>query len=201
MSNNFSISNISFDAYKNDAYGIVLHLNGLLSFMVGGFGTYITWFWTPQDFGKYKYFLFNISLWALLFDTYMTFCYTPWPLFPAIVNCPVGLLKTTNPVLARTWFNIALFLFSGTTMAVLSAFIYRFAVLKGKLSTILGAKFLTFLAFLHITYEIPAGIFIHLCALNNTAVEEAIVKVDFLFSQLFDRMISALPKYNQIFPK
>ena len=181
MEDNLIPSNISFDAYDNDVYQIILKFNGFLALSIGGFGIYITLYWTPKVFENYKYFLFNISLWAFLFDIYTTFFYAPLILYPAFVNCPMGILKTKNKVLARIWLDLFMFFFGGVTVAVLSAFIYRYAILKGKLKAILSARFLVFLMILHLGYEVPAITLSHLLAMNTTAVEESIIKVSYLY--------------------
>ena len=76
-----------------------------------------------------------------------------------------------------------MFFFGGVTVAVLAAFIYRYAVLKGNPKTILSIKFLIFLAIPHLGYEIPAIALSHLLAMNTTVVEESIVKVSYLYKQ------------------
>ena len=145
--------------------------------IIGGFGIYVTWFWTPKLFGHYKYFLFNISLWALLFDIYATFFYSPWPLYPAIVCCPTGILKTKSTFWAKIWFELLIVFHGGTNIAVFSAFIYRLAILNGKLVTILQSKLLAALIFFHVLYEIPSLIFFNLSDQNTNVMEEFIVKV------------------------
>ena len=193
-------SNISFDSYNNKVYPFLMNTNGLLSVIFGGLGIYITWFWSPKSFGKYKYFLFNISFWSFLLDSFFTFLYSPWPLFPAIVLCPVGFLKTTNPILARIWYEILLFLFGGTTMAVLSAFIYRFATLKGIFKNIMSAQFLTFLAILHIIFALPTNTLLNLAISNITAVDDTIVKVSNIFSDYFSICFQRYPNIIKYFP-
>ena len=66
----------------------------------GMLAMYLTATKTPRSFGSYKYFLFNISFWAFIFDFYMTILYTPRLLFPALVMCPTGLLRTSNNLIA-----------------------------------------------------------------------------------------------------
>ena len=101
MDEDLTAFNISFDGYNNNVYPILLRSNGFLALLIGEFGIHTTLFWTLNVFGKYKYFLFNIALWAFLFDVYTTFFYAPLILYPAFVNCPMGFLKTNSKVLAR----------------------------------------------------------------------------------------------------
>ncbi|KAE9555130.1 hypothetical protein FO519_001625 [Halicephalobus sp. NKZ332] len=93
-----------------------------------------------------------------------------------MLHCPIGLLKTKSPFWARIWYDCLLSILTGTTTAVLSAFIYRYALLKGKLETIMNWKFLTFLAFLHIFIQAPGWVFLHICASNTTLIADLIVQ-------------------------
>ena len=178
----FKVSNITFEEYDSHVYSTLIDLNGLFSLTIGVFGIYITLLWTPKVLGTYKYFLFNIAFWSFLLDFYISILYSPFFLYPAAVNCPTRILKTENRLLAKIWFDVMLFIYGGVAAAVFSAFIYRYALLKGKLKTIMGWKFLSFLGFLHAINEVPVIIFHHLSTTNSTAVEEAIVKVCYFLS-------------------
>lgn len=90
------ISNISFQAYDSSVYLYSMHINGFASVILGILAMYLIATKTPKSFGSYKYFLFNISFWAFVFDFYMTILYTPRLLFPALVMCPAGLLRSNN---------------------------------------------------------------------------------------------------------
>ena len=177
MDDKSTTSNVSFEAYDNYVYRNLLFFNGYLAWTIGGFGIYITWFWTPKIFEQYRYFLFNIAVWAFLFDIHLTLLYTPWILFPAVVNCATGILQTSDKLLVKIWFDFFLFFYGGTAIAIFSAFIYRLAALKRKLDTILSTWMLIFLGFLHFAFEVPTMIFFHMSSMNTTAVEEAIIAV------------------------
>ena len=89
-------SNYSFSGYDSPYYKAILHVNGSIALLFGLLAMFLTLFKSPKIFGAYKYFLFNISLWAFSFDVYMTILYAPTLLFPALVMCPGGLLETKN---------------------------------------------------------------------------------------------------------
>ncbi|KAE9546490.1 hypothetical protein FO519_010298, partial [Halicephalobus sp. NKZ332] len=146
-------STYSFDGYKSPYYKIILHVNGSIALCFGALAMYLTLFKSPKVFGAYKYFLFNISLWAFAFDVYMTILYSPKLLFPALIMCPEGLLETKNNGLAYVSFFFFLIFFGSSTIAIISAFIYRYAALKNKINFILSWPFLLFLGVLHFTYE------------------------------------------------
>ena len=177
MSNDFAVSNITFDSYDNQTYGKLLYFNGFLALIFGGFGIYVTSSWSPNVFGAYKYFLLNISIWAFMFDTYTVFLYFPWYLYPAMLHCPIGLLKTRSPFWARIWYDCFLSIMTGTNIAVFSAFIYRYLLLKDKLNVILNWKFLIFLGFLHIFSYTPGWMFLYISGSDADLIANLIVQV------------------------
>ncbi|KAE9548429.1 hypothetical protein FO519_008358 [Halicephalobus sp. NKZ332] len=87
-----------------------------------------------------------------------------------------GILALTLGTFVRIWFYILLLLYGGVNIAVFSAFIYRLALLKGKLKTIMGCKCLSLLGLLHVFNQVPAIVNHHLSSSNYTVVEAAIVE-------------------------
>ena len=177
MSDDFHVSNITFDIYNNKVYDKLLYFNGFLAMTVGGFGIYVILSWSPKNFGAYKYFLLNIAVWGFMFDIYTVFLYFPWFLYPATLHCPIGLLRTKNPFWAQIWYDILVSIIAGTNIAVLSAFIYRYALLKNELEKILNWKFLTFLGFLHVFNQAPNWVFLRISTANTTLITNMIVEV------------------------
>ncbi|KAE9547958.1 hypothetical protein FO519_008829, partial [Halicephalobus sp. NKZ332] len=168
-------SNFSFAGYKSPYYKIILHVNGSIALCFGALAMFLIWFKSPKVLGAYKYFLFNISFWAFAFDVYMTILYSPKLLFPALVMCPEGLLESQNNIVGYVSFFLFLIFFGASAIAILSAFIYRYAALVNKIDIILSWPFLIFLGVLHIGYEIPTVILYCLGATNRTAIDEAIL--------------------------
>ena len=73
-----------------------------------------------------------------------------------------------------------LFFIGANTVACYSAFIYRYAAIRGYLETVLSRKFIAFLVALHIFHETPA-LFTYAVAHNQSDdIERAILKVCFL---------------------
>ena len=175
-----NISNATFDSYDNGIYNNLFKLNGFLALTVGSLGIHVTLFWTPKCFGPYKYFLLNIAVWAFLFDIYTIFLYKPKFLLPALLHCSTGILKSSDPIVAEISFDILVSICGGLTIAVLSAFIYRYAVLYKRLRIILSWKFLAFLAFLHIFYKSPIWILYRLSGHDGAAIHRTIVQVALL---------------------
>lgn len=192
------MSNITFDDYDNEIYNKLLYFNGFLALTIGGFGIYITWFWSPKIFGAYKYFLFNIAVWAYMFDVYTVFLYFPRFFYPAMLHCPIGLLKTKSPFWAQIWYDVIMTILTGTGIAVLSAFIYRYALLKDNLQVILNWKFTTFLVFLHLFVQAPNWLFLHICGSDTALITSLIIQV--ITSKLpLKIVILALPQHQEIF--
>lgn len=187
------MSNITFDNYDNKIYEKLLYTNGFFALTIGGLGIYMTLFWSPKIFGAYKYFLFNIAVWAYMFDVYAIFLYFPWFLYPAILNCPIGILKSKSHFWVQVWYNIGISIMTGTSIAVLSAFIYRYALLKNKVNTMLNWKFLTVLGFLQLFNQAPNWVFLRISTSNVTLVSEMIVKVRIITILTNRETFSALP--------
>uniref|UniRef100_A0A914ZGS9 G protein-coupled receptor n=1 Tax=Panagrolaimus superbus TaxID=310955 RepID=A0A914ZGS9_9BILA len=105
----------------------------------------------------------------------MTILYTPRLLFPALVMCPTGLLRTSNNTVAYVAFWLFLTFFGCSTVAVLSAFMYRYVALKGKLRKFLSLKWLIILGILHVSYELPTIILYALGISDRNAIDKAVI--------------------------
>ena len=193
-----NVSNITFDNYDNKIYYTLFKFNGFLALTVGSFGIYMTLFWTPKFFGPYKYFLLNIAVWAFLFDTYSTLFYIAKFFFPAIVHCSTGILKSSDPIVAEISFNMLFLMYGGTEIAILSAFIYRYAALHRRMNAILNWRFLTFLGLFHLFHKSPSWIFYHFAVSNGTAIRESILQVNFLIHYCRKVKFSALSEHKTL---
>ena len=90
------LSNMTFEVYESSVYTYFLYFNGTVDLFFGILAMLLIMFKSPKVFGVYKYFLFNISFWALCFDFYTTILYGPKIFFPALVMCPGGLLASKS---------------------------------------------------------------------------------------------------------
>uniref|UniRef100_A0AC35G9K2 Uncharacterized protein n=1 Tax=Panagrolaimus sp. PS1159 TaxID=55785 RepID=A0AC35G9K2_9BILA len=101
--------------------------------------------------------------------------YTPRLLFPALVMCPTGLLSTKHNIVGYIAFWLFLTFFGCSTVAVLSAFLYRYIALKSKLRKFLSPKWLIILGILHVTYELPTIILYALGISNRNEIDKAVL--------------------------
>ena len=89
-------SNMSFEIYETPVYTYSLYFNGVIALIFGTTAIFLILFKSPAIFGAYKYFLFNISFWALCFDSYTTILYNPKIFFPVLAMCPAGVLASKS---------------------------------------------------------------------------------------------------------
>uniref|UniRef100_A0AC35EYI8 Serpentine receptor class gamma n=1 Tax=Panagrolaimus sp. PS1159 TaxID=55785 RepID=A0AC35EYI8_9BILA len=93
--------NVSFEASNAPYYKTVLYCNGGISVISFLISLWLTLKKSPKNFGVYKYFLLNITMTAFIYDFYMTVIYQPKILFPAVSQCPLGLMRFSDGTFPR----------------------------------------------------------------------------------------------------
>uniref|UniRef100_A0AC34QL70 Uncharacterized protein n=1 Tax=Panagrolaimus sp. JU765 TaxID=591449 RepID=A0AC34QL70_9BILA len=167
-------SNMSFDGYDDSWYGYGLTFTGTLAIIFGFLGMYFTLFCSPRQFGAFKYFLFNICLWSFVFDFYTAVLFRPVVLAPATVMCATGIISTSSYTLGHVYYITFVILFGICSVSVLSAFIYRYCALIGKLDLLLSKKCLVLLAAFHLLYDIIPAIMNWMESLDKDRIHELI---------------------------
>uniref|UniRef100_A0A7E4VS63 G-protein coupled receptors family 1 profile domain-containing protein n=1 Tax=Panagrellus redivivus TaxID=6233 RepID=A0A7E4VS63_PANRE len=167
---------MSFDDYAGKVYKILLTINGYVAISFGILSMFLIATATPKSFGAYKYFLFNIAFCACLFDFYMTEVYKPKVLFPALVMCPDGYIKTHDNVIGTFMFYGFITFFGSTAVAVFSAFLYRYAAITNNLRLLMSWPVLIIIGLMHPLYEFPTLAFYTMGTGNRSVTDATILQ-------------------------
>ncbi|KAI1701232.1 serpentine type 7TM GPCR chemoreceptor sri domain-containing protein [Ditylenchus destructor] len=69
-----------------------MHLGLIAALFANALAIYLI-IWKSGNLGHYKWFLLNICLMSVLFDVYIAFILSPYPLLPIWGYCSTGMLK------------------------------------------------------------------------------------------------------------
>ncbi|KAI1696698.1 serpentine type 7TM GPCR chemoreceptor sri domain-containing protein [Ditylenchus destructor] len=151
-----SVSGDKFNTADLSQFHVKMSLGFVSALIANTFAIYLI-IWKSGNLKHYKWFLLNICLMSVLFDVYIAFLLSPYPLLPIWGYCSTGMLKGFG-LMWGAIFPITL-LIEGLGLCGLSIFnalLYRLAAVlnvQDKMRTPIG---ITAIVLLQICYNLPS---------------------------------------------
>ncbi|KAI1698633.1 serpentine type 7TM GPCR chemoreceptor sri domain-containing protein [Ditylenchus destructor] len=151
-----SVSGDKFSTADLAQFYVKIRLGFICSVFANVLAIYLI-IWKSGNLKHYKWFLLNICLMSLLFDVYVSFLLSPYPLLPIWGYCSTGMLKEFG-LMWGAIFPITL-LIEGLGLCGLSIFnalLYRLAAVlnvQDKMTTPIG---IIAIVLLQISYNLPS---------------------------------------------
>ncbi|KAE9554956.1 hypothetical protein FO519_001853 [Halicephalobus sp. NKZ332] len=148
-------SNITFDFIDNPIYSIAYKVSGVLATICGLTSMFLILRNSPNIFGYYKYFLFNIAFWSFVFDMHMT----------------------SKNIYLATGCLFGLHIFYGCIISAITvAFFYRYYAVNRLINQFLSKRNIVLIILLHIFYNsIPLASYL-VAAENRFEITQLIIQ-------------------------
>ncbi|KAI1702771.1 serpentine type 7TM GPCR chemoreceptor sri domain-containing protein [Ditylenchus destructor] len=189
------LSGDEFNTADLAQFQVKMHLGFVSALFANALAIYLI-IWKSGTMGHYKWFLLNICIMSVLFDVYVSFVLSPYPLLPIWGYCSTGLLKRFG-VLWGAIFPMA-FLVEGLGLCGLSIFnaaIYRLSAvlnLQRKMTTPIG---ITAIGLLQIFYNFPSFALAFMVCLDIRDQQPSIIKETL---QVQEFILTKIKTYSEV---